>query len=161
MDPISWPRTVLHHVAISCGSHKDLSTVWNSSGNCATAPWNPCWGMDCAIDLTSVEILAFNALLQSSSVGSLPATRAKIERTWGRVSNDAPRTSWLRFGFSSMPHNWFVTALLSSSSALNGSFAKKCYKEHQNKKRTRRRRRREGVKQVGWEGHTGEHRWAF
>jgi len=48
-----------------------------------------------------------------------------------------------------MPHNWFVTALLSSSSALNGSFAKKCYKEHQNKKRTRRRRRREGVKQVG------------
>ena len=112
--------------AMILDSHKALNTVWNSTGIWATAPWKFCCGIDCAIDLTSVEILAFNALLQSSSVGSLPATRAKIDRTCGRVSNDEPRTSWLSFEFSSIPHNWFVTALLSSSSALNGSFAKKC-----------------------------------
>ena len=74
-----------------------------------------------------MEILALKALLQISSVGSLPATRARIERTWGSVSSDAPRISWLSLGFSSMPHNWFVTALLSASSAVNGSFAKKCF----------------------------------
>ena len=75
----------------------------------------------------SVAIRVLNALLQIPSSLLLPATCPRMDSTGPRVSHDAPSTKRFMFAFSSMAQRWFVTARLSSSSDLSGSFERKCW----------------------------------